>query len=43
MINGFKEYDANGDGTMDSAELKKLLVDLGMREITDEKVEECMK
>jgi len=36
MINGFKEYDANSDGTMDCKELKKLLVDLGMREITDD-------
>jgi len=43
MVTGFKAYDTDNSGSMDKKELKKLLIDLGMREITNEEVEACMK
>ena len=39
----FKHYDVNKDGNMDSKEFKKVCVDLGHREITDDQVQEMIK
>jgi Ca2+-binding EF-hand superfamily protein len=39
----FKGYDANKDGTLDRNELKTVLVDLGLREITSEQTDDLLK
>jgi hypothetical protein len=36
-------YDKNGDNTMDQAEFKNIMIDLGYRKITDDKVAEMLK
>jgi hypothetical protein len=38
----FKLYDKNGDGTMDQTEFKQIMVDMGARQITDDKVKEML-
>ena len=38
----FKLYDKNGDGTMDQQEFKQIMIDMGYRQITDEKVKELL-
>jgi Ca2+-binding EF-hand superfamily protein len=38
FIKAFKNYDLNKDGTMDEKEFKNVMIDLGFRKITDEKV-----
>ena len=40
MRANFKAYDANGDGTIEKTELHKILKDLGMGDLSDEKVDE---
>lgn len=42
LIKSFKIYDKNGDGTMDQSEFKSIMIDLGYRKITDEKVKEML-
>mmetsp|Transcript_7936 Transcript_7936/g.13319 ORF Transcript_7936/g.13319 Transcript_7936/m.13319 type:complete len:200 (+) Transcript_7936:17-616(+) len=42
LLKSFKNYDLNGDGTMDQKEFKNILIDLGYRKITDEKVKEML-
>lgn len=39
----FKHYDKNKDGSMDAGEFKRVCVDLGHREITDEQVQDMIK
>jgi Ca2+-binding EF-hand superfamily protein len=39
----FKLYDKNGDRTMDQAEFKQIMIDMGYRQITDDKVQEMLK
>jgi plastin-1 len=41
-IRSFAAYDKNSDNTMDEAEFKNIMVDLGYRKITDEKVAEML-
>jgi len=43
MIKSFKIYDVNKDGHMDKKEFKAALVDMGHRDITDDKITELMK
>lgn len=38
----FKLYDKNGDGTMDDKEFKQIMIDMGYRQITDDKVKELL-
>lgn len=38
----FKNYDKNGDATMDQKEFKQIMVDMGYRSITDDKVQEML-
>ena len=42
MIKTFNHYDKNKDGKMDDSEFKNILIDLGYRKITDEKVKQMM-
>jgi Ca2+-binding EF-hand superfamily protein len=42
LIKAFRNYDKNGDGTMDESEFKNIMIDLGYRKITDEKVKEML-
>ena len=42
LIRAFKNYDKNGDGVMDESEFKNIMIDLGYRKITDEKVKEML-
>ena len=42
LIRAFKNYDKNSDGTMDQNEFKNIMIDLGYRKITDEKVKEML-
>ena len=42
FIKTFKSYDKNGDGVMDQSEFKNIMIDLGFRKITDEKVNELL-
>ena len=42
MIKTFNHYDLNKDGKMDDKEFKNILIDLGYRKITDEKVKEML-
>ncbi len=42
LIRSFKNYDKNGDGTMDQQEFKSVMIDLGYRKITDDKVKEML-
>lgn len=42
FIKAFKNYDKNGDGTMDQGEFKSIMIDIGYRKITDEKVKEML-
>lgn len=37
-IRAFRNYDKNNDGTMDDAEFKNIMIDIGYRKITDDKV-----
>ena len=43
MIKSFVSYDKNGDNQMDQSEFKNIMIDLGYRKITDEKVTEMLK
>lgn len=43
FIKTFKSYDKNGDGVMDQSEFKNIMIDLGFRKITDEKVKELLE
>lgn len=36
LINAFKNYDKNSDGTMDAKEFKNIMIDLGHRKTTDD-------
>jgi Ca2+-binding EF-hand superfamily protein len=38
----FGNYDINNDGVMDEKEFKNIMIDLGYRKITDEKVVELL-
>lgn len=38
----FKNYDLDKNGTMDEKEFKNIMIDLGFRKITDEKVKEML-
>ena len=42
MIKTFKWYDADKGGTIDSQEFKKILVDLGHKDVTDEQTMEML-
>ena len=42
LIKAFNNYDLNSDGTMDQAEFKNIMIDLGYRKITDEKCKEML-
>ena len=42
LIKAFKVYDLNKDQTIDQAEFKNVLIDIGYRKITDEKVAEML-
>ena len=42
LIKAFAFYDKNSDNTMDAKEFKTILVDLGYRKITDDKVKEML-
>jgi len=42
MIKAFRNYDINNDGVMDEKEFKNIMIDLGYRKITDEKVGELL-
>lgn len=42
LIRAFRNYDKNNDGTMNEAEFKQILIDLGYRKITDDKVKEML-
>jgi len=42
MIKAFRNYDINNDGVMDEKEFKNIMIDLGYRKITDEKVAELL-
>jgi Ca2+-binding EF-hand superfamily protein len=42
LVNAFRSYDANSDGTMDEKEFKNIMIDLGYRKITDDKVTEML-
>jgi hypothetical protein len=43
MVKSFKNYDVNKDGHMDKKEFKAALVDMGHRDVTDERITELMK
>ena len=43
MVKSFKNYDVNKDGHMDKKEFKAALVDMGHRDVTDERIAELMK
>lgn len=43
FIKTFKSYDKNGDGVMDQSEFKNIMIDLGFRKITNEKVKELLE
>lgn len=38
FIRAFKNYDKNHDGHMDESEFKNIMIDIGMRKITDDEV-----
>jgi Ca2+-binding EF-hand superfamily protein len=42
MINAFKSYDVNGDGTIDAREFKAALNGMGHTDITDTQVAEML-
>jgi len=39
----FKHYDADKSGTINASEFKKILIDLGKRDVTDEQANEMLK
>ena len=43
LTKAFKNYDKNGDGTMDAGEFKNIMVDLGHRKTTDEDAMNMLK
>lgn len=43
MINAFKSYDVNSDGTIDAREFKAALSGMGHSDVTDEQVAEMLK
>lgn len=43
LQHAFKLYDADKNGTMNAAEFKQVLLDLGKREITDEQVKTMLQ
>lgn len=42
FIRAFKNYDKNKDGHMDESEFKNIMIDIGMRKITDDQVKEML-
>lgn len=42
MINAFKGYDTNSNGSIDAAEFKNALHGMGHGDVTDEKVQEML-
>ena len=42
MIKAYKVYDLNKDGHIDEKEFKNVLIDIGYRKITDQKVAEML-
>lgn len=42
FVKAFKNYDLNKDGSMDEKEFKNIMIDLGFRKITDDKVKEML-
>ena len=42
LIKAYKAYDINKDTTIDQKEFKNVLIDIGYRKITDEKVAEML-
>lgn len=42
LTKSFRNYDKNNDGTMDENEFKNIMIDLGYRKITDDKVKEML-
>jgi len=43
LVQVFKAYDKDKNGTMDSSEFKQVLIDLGYRDVTEETVQETIK
>lgn len=43
VIRSFKNFDKNGDGTVDSKEFKSLLVDMGRKDVSDDQVAKMFK
>lgn len=43
MVQVFKKYDKNGDGTMDAEQLKDAIVDLGHSEVTEQDLQNMLK
>jgi Ca2+-binding EF-hand superfamily protein len=43
LTKAFKNYDKNGDGTMDCGEFKNIMIDLGHRKTTDEDAQNMLK
>ena len=42
FIRAFKNYDKNKDGKMDESEFKNIMIDIGMRKITDDDVKSML-
>ena len=42
LIKAFKNYDKNGDGTMDCKEFKNIMIDLGHRKTTEEDAQKVL-
>jgi Ca2+-binding EF-hand superfamily protein len=42
LVKAFRNYDVNNDAVMDEKEFKNIMIDLGYRKITDEKVAEML-
>lgn len=42
FIRAFKNYDKNKDGKMDQSEFKNIMIDIGMRKITDDDVKNML-
>jgi len=42
LIKAFKNYDKNGDGTMDCKEFKNIMIDLGHRKTTEEDAQKML-
>ena len=43
LTRAFKNYDADKNGTLDKTELRTVMIDLGLREVTEEQTNELLK